>query len=361
MENIKISVIIPVHNGEKLIKKTVEEILKQTLKEIEIILVENFSQDRSNIICKVLASKYFNVIAVNSYERGTSFARKKGVEKASGEYIIFSDQDDEYKHYDSLKEIYFSIRNSNAEIGQFGFYKRYNLGIEKKTLNTSRCVIDKDELYNNEIKGVFGNSKYLINTTVWNKVYHSKLIKSAVKNMNEGLFFAEDEYLNINAFFDKNLRKVAIFPDCHYVWRVGVGFSSTDSGIALLKDYNIVKPLGIAMIGKFHCNQNILYDYNIETIYLLKMFVENKIKSNDNRDEVVNKIARLLKYECVKLANSYISNYHGTKVIWDELKYLTSDITAEEYYNYCKKNINGVNCSLKDKIKKILKKVLIGN
>lgn len=72
----KISVIIPVHNGEKWIRKTVKGILAQTYKNIEIILVENSSIDQSWKICQEIARTASRVKAIQSLKKGTSLARR---------------------------------------------------------------------------------------------------------------------------------------------------------------------------------------------------------------------------------------------------------------------------------------------
>ena len=111
MNKILVSVVIPVHNGEKYIKKCVNQILKQTLSQIEVILVENFSEDSSLEICKELSKQDDRVRLFQSFKRGTSFARKLGVQKAKGLYITFSDQDDKYCTRKALELMYNTIVN----------------------------------------------------------------------------------------------------------------------------------------------------------------------------------------------------------------------------------------------------------
>ena len=86
---IKVSVVIPVHNGAKYIGKCVDGILNQSLKDIEVVLVENFSNDNSLNLCNKLAKKDSRVSVFQSFDKGTSFARKKGVLECKGKYITF--------------------------------------------------------------------------------------------------------------------------------------------------------------------------------------------------------------------------------------------------------------------------------
>lgn len=93
MEEIKISVIVPVYNSEKTLKYCVDSIIHQTYKNLEIILVENGSTDRSLEMCKEYAAKDDRVKVYVS-EKGVSKARNLGLENMTGEYFAFVDSDD---------------------------------------------------------------------------------------------------------------------------------------------------------------------------------------------------------------------------------------------------------------------------
>ena len=88
--NILISIVIPVHNGEKYIKQISNRILNQSLKEVELILIENFSTDSSLFACQSIAEKDNRVTVTQCFDKGTSFARKKGIELTRGKYTFFA-------------------------------------------------------------------------------------------------------------------------------------------------------------------------------------------------------------------------------------------------------------------------------
>lgn len=90
----KVSVIIPVYNTEKYIGECIESILKQTLQDIQIILVDDGSQDRSMEIMEEYAGRYDNIIIVRQDNSGPGVARKNGLGHATGEYVWFVDADD---------------------------------------------------------------------------------------------------------------------------------------------------------------------------------------------------------------------------------------------------------------------------
>ena len=92
---VKISIIIPVYNAESYIDKCIDSAVHQTLKEIQVILVNDCSTDSSAAICRKYAEEYSNVELINlEVNSGPQVARNRGLERASGEYIIFVDADD---------------------------------------------------------------------------------------------------------------------------------------------------------------------------------------------------------------------------------------------------------------------------
>ena len=94
MNNFKISFIIPVYNVEKYLEQCVESIMCQEYENKEIILVNDGSTDASPDLCDKLATKYENVIVIHKENGGLSDARNTGLNKASGDYILFVDSDD---------------------------------------------------------------------------------------------------------------------------------------------------------------------------------------------------------------------------------------------------------------------------
>jgi glycosyltransferase involved in cell wall biosynthesis len=90
----KVSIVVPVYNVERYIKRCVQSLLNQTLKEIEVILVDDGSPDKSPQICDEYASKDNRIIVVHKVNGGLGSARNAGVKIATGEYITFCDSDD---------------------------------------------------------------------------------------------------------------------------------------------------------------------------------------------------------------------------------------------------------------------------
>ncbi|WP_433959451.1 glycosyltransferase [Cytobacillus horneckiae] len=94
MENIKVSIVVPVYNVESELIRCLESLVNQSIKNIEIILINDGSNDSSPQICEVYKNKYDNISLINKTNGGLSSARNTGLKKAKGEYILFVDSDD---------------------------------------------------------------------------------------------------------------------------------------------------------------------------------------------------------------------------------------------------------------------------
>lgn len=335
-EEVFLSVVIPVHNGEKVLRKTVKGICKQTYENFEIILVENNSKDSSYELCLSLEKEDSRIRALQSNEKGTSLARKKGVENAKGKYIIFSDQDDEFYDKNSISAMVNSIVEDGSQICQFNFYKKRRFYIKKTSFVNKACVFSQKEVFEKHIGGIFGTqSDSVLNQTVWSKIYDAEMLKNAVKNINTPLYFAEDLYLNLWAFFDDKTKIISARPFGAYVWKVGVGFSSSKkSSTSLFDDYETVKVDALKLMKKHNINSEYEWNNNIESLYSFKVYICGLINGKVNRDEVIEIIEKINSYKYIKQAKEgIITDLTHSK--WDELMFMVSDYKSDEYYDWC--------------------------
>jgi len=121
----KVSVIVPCYNSENYLNKCVDSILKQTLLDIEIILVNDGSSDNTLSIMKEYEKKFNNIIIVDlKKNKGLGNARNKGLKKATGEYISFVDSDD-YIDKEMLEELYSKALEDGSDIVECDFLWEY--------------------------------------------------------------------------------------------------------------------------------------------------------------------------------------------------------------------------------------------
>ena len=113
---VKISVIIPVYNDGEYIQKSIESILNQSLKDIEIICVNDGSTDDSLDILNRISKENDCIKVFNQENQGPAIARNKGIHEAVGEYIGFLDADDFFIDNDALERLYDVAKLNNANM-----------------------------------------------------------------------------------------------------------------------------------------------------------------------------------------------------------------------------------------------------
>lgn len=110
-----ISVIIPIYNSENYLNRCIDSVLEQDYSNIEIILVDDGSKDKSPIICDTYAAQNKNIIALHIPNGGASLARKKGIEIAKGQYLSFIDSDD-YVTKNYISALYIAIQKYHTQV-----------------------------------------------------------------------------------------------------------------------------------------------------------------------------------------------------------------------------------------------------
>ncbi len=123
----KISIIVPIYNREKYLKRCIDSLLKQTYKNIEIMLVDDCSKDNSAEIAKEYEKKHPLVCRViqQTSNQGVSAARNLGIKNASGEWVTFVDSDDWVKE-EYIEVLYRTAQKENALIVMSNFYYYYS-------------------------------------------------------------------------------------------------------------------------------------------------------------------------------------------------------------------------------------------
>lgn len=131
MNELAVSFIIPVYNVEKYIYKCLDSVINQTLKNIEIIIVDDGSPDNCPQICDEYASKDSRIKVIHKENGGVSRARNTGIEAASGKYLYFVDSDD-WVEADVLKQLYETAEQTDADLVLTGCIRQYDDGSSKR-------------------------------------------------------------------------------------------------------------------------------------------------------------------------------------------------------------------------------------
>ncbi len=195
-----VTIIVPIYNSEKTIGKTIESIINQTYNNLEILLIDDCSQDDSVKVCKKYADidKRIQIIKKEK-NSGVSNTRNIGISEAKGEYISFVDADDIVEN--DFIELSVNIsKNTGSDIVIEGFNRVYEDKKIKVSFEEDK-EIKKEEIIEYE-KAILNNENLDFPVEIlgfsWGKLYKSNIIKKI--KFNEKIRFREDSLFNLEAY-----------------------------------------------------------------------------------------------------------------------------------------------------------------
>lgn len=174
----KISVIIPVYNVEKFLRRCLDSIINQTMNDIEIILIDDGSTDNSGNICDEYAEKDDRIIVIHKENGGVSSARNKGLDIASGEYVTFVDSDD-YIDNNMYEVLYRNAVEKKVDI--CGCFFKYITADKVMLFNPTKKQRSLKGIYNgNDFVKLLYIDEYSngLCVSMWNKIYKRNLFYS---------------------------------------------------------------------------------------------------------------------------------------------------------------------------------------
>lgn len=179
----KVSIIVPVYKAENSIRKCIDSILTQTYREIELILVDDGSPDKSGQICDKYQSDS-RVMVIHTLNKGVSHARNIGLDHATGDYITFCDSDDFYEPY-FIENMVQTALKYNSDITICGYYLEEKHHFESSIKSKSRLVNEDELIEHCSIDNEFGGF-------CWNKIYKTAIIGK--NRFPEDMDIMEDTY-----------------------------------------------------------------------------------------------------------------------------------------------------------------------
>ena len=217
MERALVSVIVPVFNSAALLPECLDSLASQTYSNIEVLLVDDGSEDGSAGICDTYAALDSRFRVFHQPNKGVSAARNLALENVRGEWICFTDSDDTVRP-DYLERLLDAVSNG-YKLAECGFVevggntKREILvsDAERLELAADRCIHDLalplkgDNFYKVFLQGV-----------LWNKIYHISIVKDL--RFNETLHSHVDQLYNLEAFL--KVDRIAYVPEPLYIYKV---------------------------------------------------------------------------------------------------------------------------------------------
>lgn len=223
MEKILISVVIPIYNVQKYLRRCLDSIINQTYRDIEILLINDGSTDKSLEICREYLNKDKRIKLISKKNEGLGMARNTGIDNATGEYVCFFDSDD-FIATDTIEKLYNVIEREKTQIVCYGFcsvsssgkiLKRYIPNIEKVYFKDTEVINEflPELITENPDTGISTN----LNMSAWASIYSLKLIKdSKWKFVSERDIISEDIYSLLKLY--KDVKSVYVLKDVLYFY-----------------------------------------------------------------------------------------------------------------------------------------------
>lgn len=300
---VKVSVIIPVYNVDKYLKRCLDSVINQTLKDIEIIILNDGSTDNSEEIILEYASQDERIQYYKHKNIGLGPTRNKGIEYAKGEYLSFIDSDD-YVSLHMLETLYTRAKKENADVVCGQVLLEYENGYQ--ILRQDFCNILSYSLKTQGrekfIREYYFGRKFSHNA--WDKIYKTKMIKeNKIKFGDNNRIFAEDNFFQLQVLQYANI----------------ISFVSQNLYYYIQRDNSIMNSYKKNLINR---NLNMILDYE-------KQFV---IPSNNNLNK---KICSLLTFEILiaEILN-VINSRLGFKTFYNSINQLKNNKVFKKQMNY---------------------------
>lgn len=346
---MEISIIVPIYNPGKKLKKCIESILKQTYKNIEVILVNDGSTDGSLNICTKYKEKDNRIKLIDKRNEGSIKARKTGLENSTGDYVMFVDADD-WVHNRIVEILYKEIIDNKCDVVVANTHKVIGNNAIIKCSNNSHYFAKEKIYIDDEIRRELVES-YLYGHTfpasLFCKLYKRDILISSGKYLKNINFLGEDLFLNIEVFLKS--RRVKVINKPLYYYRIG-GFTSKYMSYHfedIVNGYEIQKEV----IENYYKDKK-QYEYNGISIMLLnslKTSLYNLMNSNLNYEEKVNVIKNYLVNNSIQEA---ITNEGSKRYFTVDYLEAISSFNTEYLYNL------GEELYKQSKYKRLLKKIL---
>lgn len=254
----KVSVIVPVYNGEKYIERCIESILKQTYENVELIVINDGSTDNT----KGMLDKYNDsIMVINKKNTGVSDSRNIGISKATGNYIMFCDADD------WLCEEALEIAVDGIEKYDAIRFSHYIVSDNKKVKKEN-----SDDVYSSVDLVIHDNKQLVMNLLLnkteghlWNYLLRTKIIKDNKLYFDDELFYQEDVVFLLEYFLKiKNLRVI----DCPLYNYFKNSSSVTQNEVSVIRNLSSIWKIREKIIDLLKVNDSLDYRKIVEQRFL---------------------------------------------------------------------------------------------
>lgn len=327
MKKIKFSIILPVYNCQKYIKKCINSVLNQTYSDFELIIIDDGSTDKSLSIMQKMAKADPRIKLIHQDNTGVALARKRAIEEATGDYTTFIDSDDEYLP-DYLKTMYDLISDTGAQIVQVSYFEKYGPYYNPKKLHD--ISFTHEEFVNKYAFELIMGSATIAHS-LWGKSYKTSIIKNAVENQEKNLTIGEDTYLNLLAFDQDEAELFVGTSEINYIYRQQSGVSSINNRECFLNNlYHSKEVMLEYMKEKNYPNiPNIEYGEYTDNVLIIEGYFISVFENNISKKKKLMIFNRFFESDIVIKTRSFFgkhSNFPESKALIES--------TPEQYFKY---------------------------
>lgn len=301
MKGDKISVIVPVYNIENYIENAVKSICNQSYRNLEIILVDDGSKDRSPIFLDNFAKTDDRIKVIHKENGGVTSARLCGVQAATGDWIGFVDGDDyiEPQMYEMLLS---NAMEYGADISHCGYQMVFPSRVDLYYGTGRFAEQNKKTGLRDLLEGSF------IEPGLWNKLFHKTLFHSLLHNRQMDLSIKNTEDLLMNFYLFRNAEKSVFIDECPYHYMVRKGSAATGK----LNENKLQDPLKVLRI----LEKETAYDVDLQLIVRKRIVAQlislSTIKMG-NQSELIKPYRAKARQELRKMLLQIIKDKYSTK------------------------------------------------
>ncbi len=313
----KISVIIPIYNVELYIEECLKSVINQTLKDIEIICVNDGTPDNSMKIIQKYAKKDDRIVIINKENGGQSTARNAGLEVAKGKYIYFMDSDD-YILEETLEELYDKLEENKLDIIYFdadSFYESEELKDEYKKFDN---YYKRNPIYEEVVTGtemfinMYENRDYRVSVCL--QIIRKKLLDENNIKFIEGIIHEDEHYSTLLTLKAQRVMHVA---KSYYQRRVRAGSTMTGT-TSCKKSIGYFKSL-LALISEINqVKDKKTFDYYYA--YLNRLFSNTVDYLNGVDEQDIEKYKSYLTYTELAIFQLMVEKTYQNKKTINSLK-----------------------------------------
>lgn len=317
----KVTVVVPVYNAEKYLRECVESIQKQTYTDIEIILVDDGAKDGSPKLCDVLQKKDSRIKVIHKENEGAGKSRNKGIELATGKYILFVDSDD-YIKPDLIEKCVKAIAGSDSAMVMYGVQHTDDMGkiIGEKVPYSDKYIFEGKEVQEEFLpEMIFSEDKKTRNletpASMANFYSLGVIRRIGWRFESEREYISEDFYSRLKLY--RYIDRLVVLNEALYCYRHGHESLSSSSR---LMNYEMIRKYYnqcVSLCKKNNYNEKILQ--NISEPYLSFTITCLKLKARQKKSIMVkrNELNVILKdnqlHEVLKMRN--LNNENKAKQI----------------------------------------------